>query len=133
NEWAKGLELLASGNDKTLEALAKAELQKPGTADEYLKLGDMWWDAPTSNLDQYRLKYRQRAKYWYLKALGDTIGDRRAELATRILSRVDDVAIAQRPVKLRIRLRGVDTTHTLRISNDGIVSNSVYGGTERME
>ena len=42
--WAEGLPLLAKGSDSTLAKLAKAELAKPQTPSEVIRLADGWWD-----------------------------------------------------------------------------------------
>jgi hypothetical protein len=58
-DWEKGLPILARGGNAPLNALAARDLKGAATAEEQVKLGDAWW----------AVHGRQRAAYWYEKAM----------------------------------------------------------------
>jgi hypothetical protein len=57
--WETGLPMLAKGSDERLKALAAMDIAGAASASGQADLGDAWWNNGT----------RQRAAYWYAKAL----------------------------------------------------------------
>ncbi|HWG43955.1 MAG TPA: WD40 repeat domain-containing serine/threonine-protein kinase [Gemmataceae bacterium] len=84
-DWARGLPLLALGDDAKIKTLAEQDLAAPQTADARAAVGDGWW-----NLAQPRAKgavkanIQQRACYWYVLALADAAEKNRVRLEKRI-------------------------------------------------
>lgn len=68
-DWDKGLPMLASGSDEKLKALAVKELKGATGADAEVAVGDGWWD-----LRDKEERAKQRAVYWYKKALPGLTG-----------------------------------------------------------
>ena len=85
--WARGLPLLAKGNDATLKALAEAELA-PGrdasTPAEMVKLADLWYQAAAAVDASRRPDLLRRAAYWYRAALADLEGFTKAKCRRRL-------------------------------------------------
>jgi hypothetical protein len=63
-DWNKGLPMLVLGTDTRLKSLAEKDANGAASPEEQVKLGDAWWDAGG----------KQRAVYWYEKALPALIG-----------------------------------------------------------
>ncbi len=131
NDWERGLAMLKKSSDPTMQAVASQEMAKPASHEEQVALGDLWWDiaetgsknASSATLDGMR----RRARYWYLKALGQFNPGQRADLATRVQPRID--AVPSKPIVLRIRWSGEFGNHKLRFSNDGVQTlSNTYGG-----
>ncbi len=137
NDWRKGLAMLAAASDPQLSALAARDLedlaqsdpQKPTAMEVKLNLADSWWDVAEKSDQQDQPGCRERAKYWYLKALGQCDPEKRQELSNRFLTRIDSVP--SRPVSLRIHVEGVEGGHWLRFSNDGISATNSHGTRDR--
>lgn len=75
-DWAKGLPLLAKGNDPTLKELAAAELaaDRDSAVTDMVKLGDRWKAAADSVDSNLRGAARRRAIFWYERALPQLSG-----------------------------------------------------------
>lgn len=76
-DWGRGLPYLALAADKDLVMLASADLKKPEDADAQIALADQWWefDEPSA---------RDRAAYWYRKALPRVTGLAKARIEKRL-------------------------------------------------
>ncbi|MGD0089297.1 MAG: formylglycine-generating enzyme family protein [Planctomycetota bacterium] len=69
-EWVTGLALLARSSDATLAALARNDLNNPAATLAQMALGDAWWEwAEKSPAPQAQGALKQRARFWYEKAL----------------------------------------------------------------
>lgn len=75
-DWAGGLPLLAKGGDPALASLAQKELEDPSEAAARADLGDGWWNLSQDQKEALREHLRQRAVYWYKKALPELSGPR---------------------------------------------------------
>ena len=84
NDFNRGAPLLAKGSNATLKGLAEAEMKRPDTPDEMSELGDRWWDAIRTADEPTRPHVRNRAVYWYRKALPDLKGLSRTRLQRRL-------------------------------------------------
>ncbi|HEY2252206.1 MAG TPA: hypothetical protein VGH74_14130, partial [Planctomycetaceae bacterium] len=127
NEWAKGLALLAKGNDPDLKQLAIEELRisksvesadKAG-AEDRLNLADLWWEKSKQAAATDLAAFRERAKFWYLHALAwqDDAGREEQKYKTAL----DHVGgILAQPVALRIRVTGLVGTCNLEFSSRGL-------------
>src|SRR5262249_2586501 len=82
--WIKALPYLTLGSDKDFQALAQKDLDQPKLAKERVSLGDGWWDLGEKEKDPARLHLRQRAVFWYEKALPETAGLNRNRLEKRV-------------------------------------------------
>jgi hypothetical protein len=134
NDWQRGLPMLERGDDAELAELAKREHSRPSSSVDQIGLGDAWWDhAMSADPDEppYAIGMRQRARYWYLKALSQLSAAERVELARRLQPRID--AVPSEPVVLRIRMQHCDGPHVLEISNDGIETLSNRYGTRTVQ
>ena len=66
-DWAKGLPLLARGNDPVLQELAGREVTA-APAINPLAQGDGWWEASAREKDAERQQMRSHAATWYRRA-----------------------------------------------------------------
>jgi hypothetical protein len=82
--WEKALPHLVLGSNKELQTLAQKDLDQPKTGKERVSLGDGWWDLGEKKQDPARRHLRQRAVFWYEKALPDMNGLQRTRLEKRI-------------------------------------------------
>ncbi len=130
NDWSKGLRMIAAASDTRLTSTVAEDLRlllalDQGTkidVQEMTKIGDTWWSISDT---QDQRSCRERAKYWYLKALGRCDAEQRRQLSDQVMPRIDSVR--SRPVAFRIHVLGVHGGHGVRISNDGISSWSSHG------
>jgi hypothetical protein len=88
-DWDVGLPMLLKGSDKSLAALAERDLQCPDDhATSQFAMGDAWWNWSEREEAEARRAYRQRAAYWYRRALSELDGLDRATAERRILDAV---------------------------------------------
>ena len=85
-EWAKGTPLVLKGDDEALKKMAAAEQAAPTAALERVALADQWWDVGAGKGMNQRAA-RQRAAYWYQKAMPDLSGFTK----TRVEHRLDEL------------------------------------------
>ncbi len=83
-DWNQGLPHLAAGSDAALQAAAALELKPPASADEQVKLGDLWWSLFEGAKGNDRAAYAERSEKWYQSALPAVQGLNRTRLAKRI-------------------------------------------------
>lgn len=126
NDWKKGLPLIASSKHPLLSTIAATDLEQLEVAsggsqaeiDGRLMIADQWWDIADKIGDLGSVECRQRAKYWYLKALGQSNVEQRLVYAKRVVPRIDSVFT--RPVIFQILANEVHAHRWIRISNDAI-------------
>lgn len=82
--WEKGLEMLAKSSDDALSAVAMADLVGARDAKTQIALGDQWWDLASKHSKIEERNLKERAKYWYIKALPSTSGIERGLLTKRL-------------------------------------------------
>ncbi|MDB5358474.1 MAG: hypothetical protein JWN24_4927 [Phycisphaerales bacterium] len=63
-DWEQGLPILTKGSDASLKRLAGEDILSPADAEAQKRLADAWWDAGKTEPEA-----RQRAVYWYRRAL----------------------------------------------------------------
>jgi serine/threonine protein kinase len=134
NDWQHGRPMLKRGDNPELVKLAGQELDSPTAHDEQVALGDSWWDAAGKQApsdSDHAAGMRQRARHWYLKALGQLSPSERSGLTSRLQPRIDSVPMT--PFALRIRMTRCDGPHDLEISNDGIETRSNKHGTRLVQ
>ena len=69
-DFAKGLPLLAEGNDLQLRAIAEKDLVAPSAAEDQLKVGDGWWNlGEKEKAKTAKTNLQKRAAHWYELAL----------------------------------------------------------------
>lgn len=73
-DWEKGLPMLALAGDEAFSPLARKELTGATTADEKVALADAWWELVAKSDASYQRQLRERAAFWYDKALPDLSG-----------------------------------------------------------
>lgn len=83
-DWAKGLPLLAQGEDAGWRELARQDLQPHPDSAGQVQMGDAWWDAALKQENPLGTWIRQRAVYWYEKALPALSGLTAARVQGRI-------------------------------------------------
>jgi hypothetical protein len=66
--WDEGLPMLAMGSDKALADLAAQDIAAPTDGSAQVQVADGWWNLPDSK-EAPQQSARQRAAYWYEKAL----------------------------------------------------------------
>lgn len=81
--WDEGLPLLVQCTDSTLKDLARKDVNGPINASDMAELADGWWDLPDSKQTP-RKRARERAAYWYEKALPQLTGEKKDRAAARI-------------------------------------------------
>jgi len=101
--WQKGLPYLARGSDEGLAKVATLELENNETANQYLALGDAWWDLAEENNQSQQAIFRSRAAEWYRQAQPQLQGLAKLRIDRRLADMpiVEDPAPAARsPIKL---------------------------------
>ena len=89
-DWAKGVAMLALGNDEKLNAIAIGELRGAASSDEEAKLADGWWEMAASEKGTAaKAHLQERAKYWYTKALPGATGLARDKIEKRLQAKVE--------------------------------------------
>ncbi|EKK02812.1 protein containing DUF1559 [Rhodopirellula baltica SH28] len=69
-DWAMGLPLVINGTSEKLSRVAKRDLESANVAEDFLAIGDMWWELSEGlPAGIYRQGTRDRAGYWYEQAL----------------------------------------------------------------
>ena len=81
--WDEGMPLLVQCSDPKLKDLASKDVNSPVNADDMCELGDGWWDLPDSKQTPQK-RARERAAYWYEKALPQLKGEKKDRAAARI-------------------------------------------------
>lgn len=107
NDWAKGLSMLARGNDAGLQSLAAKEMG--GTAKnppEQIALGDAWWNLSTKAAADEKVSYEQRARYWYLKALTATKEPDKNSVRAKLMDRINAVPTQSAQIHIASRIGG---------------------------
>jgi hypothetical protein len=84
DQWERGLPLLARGADPELSEAATAEISKPETPEDRLKLARAWRDAAKKKPARVKSACEQRALLWYETALQGTRGLDRAALQQEV-------------------------------------------------
>ena len=83
--WQEGLPKLAIANDAQLQRLAKLDIQNPESVADQTNLADGWWEAAEhAGSDQSAMK--QRAGYWYRRALPNAAGLTKLKITKRLES-----------------------------------------------
>lgn len=70
SRWGEGVIFLARGGDGRLAEVADVELAGPVTPAEMIDLADLWWELAEAR-SKFKQPIRQRAVYWYKRALPD--------------------------------------------------------------
>lgn len=83
-ERAKGLALLAKGNDDALGELARKELAKPKDAEHQVELADGWWGLAEKSQDLERRAMILAARRWYQQAQPSAPEPAQARIADRL-------------------------------------------------
>ena len=81
--WEQGLPELAKGSDKRLADLAGKDMDGPPSPATMAELADGWWDVPDTKQTPVR-RSRERAAYWYAKALSQLTGVSKDRAQSRI-------------------------------------------------
>jgi hypothetical protein len=86
--WEAGLPCLAQGKSLLYRKAVEADLAHPQAAAEQSALADRWWDVAEANVRQeVREKSRERACFWYARALPDLTGIARAAAEKRVAAK----------------------------------------------
>jgi hypothetical protein len=83
-DFARGLPLLAQGDDQQLRRLAERDLGQPQETEDRLQLADAWWDLAEQSKDPGKDFMLQRAQTWYGLALPNLTGDRKKRVQGRM-------------------------------------------------
>ncbi|HBO44389.1 MAG TPA: hypothetical protein DD670_10745 [Planctomycetaceae bacterium] len=125
NAWAVGLPMIAKGDNPGLRALAEKEMQPPLETTGRLALGDAWWALAENVGPSERANYQQRAKCWYLRAIGREADiSKRGKLRVKLQERL--AQIPAQPAQLRLQVE-VEGGTTLIVASDGIYLWHTYG------
>jgi hypothetical protein len=93
-DWPKGLPLLAKISNTKWQSLAERDLTGAATPTEQAKLGDAWW-----------LTSKERAIYWYKKALPGLAGSEKDRVKKRASNGEDSLAASAKLVPTIIDAR----------------------------
>jgi hypothetical protein len=85
DDWPRGSGLLAKGSDARLRQLADSEAHAPTDPEAMLALADAWYEGTSSAASAYRDHYRDRAAYWYRRAVDGLSGLTKARVQKRLL------------------------------------------------
>jgi hypothetical protein len=83
-DWAKGLPLLAIGNDASLKSLAELEVGQPNESAKQVELGDKYWDLANAEQGLRKTRLQEHAAEWYSKALASLTGITKAKVEKRV-------------------------------------------------
>lgn len=124
-DWAAGAPLLARSSEPQLKALATRELAKPADPDAMVALGDAWWELPDNRGGVTQAQARQRAAYWYAKALPDLKGLKRIPVEARVVE--ERLAREARLPRLALERLVVANAHDERttLTSEGLVLKPV--------
>ena len=126
NDWLGGLSLLAQGEDPALKALALSELQRrPVDPAQQTALGDQWWNLAQSGP---RGAFQKRAKYWYLKALGNLAEPAKTARRHELAAKLDAVPFEYGEIQISSRVAAADV---IDIYSDELHWRSVGLSTDR--
>jgi len=95
-DWDKGLPLLAQGDDGALRDLARRDLQPHADSAAQVQMGDAWWDYAGKQENPLAGWIRERASYWYEKALPSLGG----LTAVRVQGRINQAAPQSKAIDL---------------------------------
>lgn len=65
-DWQAGLNLLTRSESPALRTTAAADLKRPSTPEEQVKLADAWWKVADEEKGDSRKAFLLRGRYWYL-------------------------------------------------------------------
>src|SRR5262249_35263159 len=83
--WARGLPLLAKGSDTTLASLASKDQEVGNDAEAQADMGELWFQrAAKETSPGYKERARERARYWFWKALPRLADASRDRVETRL-------------------------------------------------
>jgi len=83
-EWERGLPLLAQCGDAALHDLARQDLQSRADSAAQVQMGDAWWDYSVKQDPGLAPWIKDRAIFWYEKALPSLSGITALRVKTRI-------------------------------------------------
>jgi hypothetical protein len=136
DDWAKGLPLLAKGNDKSLAAPAAQDAANPKNATDQVKMADDWFALAGQRDGPTKYKLLLRAHYWYLEALPNLTGLPRAKVLKQmdeIEAVIDTSPLAKQKSEIHITA-DIDGSDTLRISAyEGLWTHGAYGWPSSVE
>jgi hypothetical protein len=123
------LTLLAQGEDPPLKALALSELQRrPVDPAQQTALGDQWWNLAQSGPPATRGALQKRAKYWYLKALGNLAEPAKTARRHELAAKLDAVPFEYGEIQISSRVAAADV---IDIYSDELHWRSVGLSTDR--
>jgi WD40 repeat protein len=82
--WDKGLPLLIKTEDEPLRTAAAKDLARPADAREQVEAGDLWWDLAMQEDEQAQAALKQRAYYWYDRAMPRLSGITKTKVEKRL-------------------------------------------------
>jgi hypothetical protein len=82
-DWNRGLPLLVKGSDPSLHELAQRELSAPADPNRQMELADAWYEL-VAGAGRPKQSLRDRATYWYERALPGLTGLNRAKVMNRL-------------------------------------------------
>lgn len=112
-DWGNGLPLLASCEDAKLKAIAEADLTNPTAATDQEKLADQWWEYADSFEPVQKARIRERAVFWYKRALPELSGLNRAKVENRL----NEVSATTQAVIRHYEFAYADYDNTARADN----------------
>jgi len=91
--WARGLPMLAKGDNADFKALSDKDLAKPRESVDQLAIGDGWWDLAEAQEDpSNKVHLRVRACEWYRQALPNVTGLAKAKAEKRVADVSEELA-----------------------------------------
>jgi hypothetical protein len=82
-DWQRGLPLLEKGKDKLLALLARGDRGVGEDTSNQVGFGDMWWEQAEKDPSN-REQIRERARYWFRRALPKLEGEDKARAEKRL-------------------------------------------------
>jgi hypothetical protein len=107
-DWAKGLPLLAIGNDASLKSLAELEVGQPTELEKQVEIGDKYWDLSATEQGLRKARLQEHAAEWYSKAVASLTGITKAKVEKRVAD-VAKLQNAKAPVAATNRFNGPRT------------------------
>ncbi len=126
DDWARGLPMIARGNDRALKNVAEIEIgDPPRSPASQIALGNAWWDLSGSVPAGEKIHYQARARYWYLKGLADSKEPDRTRLRQELSVRLKAVPAESAEVHIFSRVAG---TEFIDIYSDQVQWRSSHRG-----
>ncbi len=109
SNWLIGMQQFKKGSDEELKRAAQKESANPNGASAFVEVADIWWQWGERHNELELAGARQRAAYWYTKALPQLSGLLRTIAEKRVAAqKVEPPALHPQVIRVVVRIDGKD-------------------------